>query len=156
MAKLAVLNEPRTFPPNRLLLVVWGVTLLMALFGLITVPLLEPALLFWVAIAVIAFWQVWTTRWVQMDEEGIRTRNIFQRGRQLRWEEITEFREEELPLQKRSYTTIRISNRVPEGSALLTRISITSDQVGFETLRTIVREAIPDELRSRHEETTEG
>jgi hypothetical protein len=142
MSRLAVLEEPRTFPPNRLLFVVWGVTLLISLFGLFAVSNTPRSFLFWIVIAAVAFWQVWVTRWVRVDQEGIKIRNIFQRGRQLRWEEITEFREEELPLQKRSYVTIHLSNH-GAGTPHATKINVTSDQVGFESLRTIVREAVP-------------
>lgn len=73
-------------------------------------------------------------------------RNIFQHGRSLRWEQITQFQEEELPMHKRSYVTIRLSNRGAADVAAPTRLVVTSDQVGFETLRTIIREAVGTEL----------
>lgn len=141
MPKLAILEEPRTFPPKKVLLFTWGTTLLIALFGIAATPRIGASLMVWSIVALIAFWQFWVLRWVQVDAEGIRMRNLFQRGRALRWDEITEFREEEVRLSKHPYIVLHLSNEGGDGPT--TRINLTNDQVGFETLRTIVREAVP-------------
>lgn len=143
MANLAVLQEPRIFPPKRFLLIVWIVTLLLAVYGLIATPGEEMVIYVWLIIAVIAFWQVWTLRWVEVDNEAIRVRNIFQRGRELRWEEVTRFHEEEVRLNKGSYVLLLLSNEGAKDQQRPIKISLTSDQVGFETLREIIREVAP-------------
>ena len=142
MSDLAILAEPRTFPPKRFLLIVWIITLVVALYGLVVTLGNGRVSIVWLAISVIGFWQLWTLRWVQVDSEGIRIRNIFQRGRALRWDQITRFHEEEVRLNKGAYALLRISNE-GAGTPRPTRIDITSDQIGFDTLRDIVREAAP-------------
>jgi hypothetical protein len=143
MPSLAVLDKPQTFPPKMFYPIVWMVTLALALYGLIFTPDPGPALFIWLAIGVVAVWQIWTIRWVQVDAEGIRIRNILQRGRELHWKEITTFHEEDVALNKRVYSIIDISNALPPDARRAIRIRITSDQVGFDALREIIREAVP-------------
>ena len=144
MVNLSVLEHPRIFPPKRLLLGVWGGTLLLAVYGMFAAYGGEGGAFYvWIGIGFIALWQIWSLRWVQVDSEGIRYKNIFQRGRELRWVEITECREEEVRLSRHPYIVVHLSNEKGEGITRPTRINLTNDQVGFETLRTIVREAVP-------------
>lgn len=151
MPNLAILEEPRTFPPKKFLLGLWGVTLLVALYGIIITPMIGGwalgPLSVWVVISGIAFWQIWSVRWVQVDNDGIRMRNLFRRGRELRWADVKEFHEEEVRLSKRPYIIIHLSNRGGEGVVRITKIQLTNDQVEFEMLRQIVREAVPQQLR---------
>jgi hypothetical protein len=143
MTHLPVLEQPRTFPPKTFLIVIWSLTLLIALYGAIATPGYAASFFVWVAIAVVGFWQLWCLRWFQLDSEGIRMRNIFQRGRSLRWEEITSFREEEVRLSKHPYVVLHLSNQGAATGGRVTKIAVTNDQIAFETLRTIVREAVP-------------
>jgi Bacterial PH domain len=142
MSKLAILEQPIVFPPKRFLLIVWVLTLSFAIYGFIATPHTRGAIYVWIVIGGVAIWQLWTLRWVQVDRDGIRTRNIFQRGRGLRWEEVTRFHEEEVHLNKGTYAVLFLSN---EGSAggRRTKISLTNDQVDFNSLREIVRESVP-------------
>ena len=145
MTGLAILDEARIFPPKRFLLIVWSITLLIAIYGSIATPGSRGALYVWITIGAVAFWQLWTLRWVEVDQEGIRIRNIFRQGRGLRWEEITRFHEEEVRLNKGTYAAILLSN---EGNTdRPTKISLTNDQQDFSTLREIVREAVPKGIR---------
>ncbi len=143
MAKLSVLEEPRTFPPKKFLLIIWGTTLVISLAGIISSSGVEIVLYIWLVIAGVAFWQIWTLRWVQVDNEGIRMRNVFHRGRELQWEEVKEFHEEEVRLSGRSFYVVHLSNKQSEADKRITKIQLTSDLIGFETLRTIIREAVP-------------
>jgi len=143
MPALAILEEPRTFPPKRFLLIVWIITIVVALYGIIATIGNGRISIIWLVISVVAFWQLWTIRWVQVDNEAIRIRNIFQRGRELRWDAITRFHEEEVHLNKGSYSLLRLSNEGGADISRPTRIDITSDQIGFDMLRDIVREAAP-------------
>jgi hypothetical protein len=145
MSDLAMLAEPRTFPPKRFLLIVWIITLVVALYGIVATLGNGRVSIVWLAISIIGFWQLWTIRWVQVDNEGIRIRNIFQRGRELRWDQITRFHEEEVRLNKGAYSLMRLSNE-GAGAPRPTRIDITSDQIGFDILRDIVREAAPKNI----------
>lgn len=143
MTKLVVLEEAHTFPPRTFLLVVWIVTFLFAIFGIIATPGWTVAIYLWSVISVVALWQLWTLRWVQLDNNGIRVQNIFHRARTLRWEEITAFHEQEVQLNKGSYTVLRLSNNGTEGIQRITTITLTNDQVNFTYLREIVRAAVP-------------
>jgi hypothetical protein len=142
MTRLAILDQPRVFGPRKFLVVIWGLTLVVALYGLVETLNAGPALYVWIVVFVVSFWQIWLVRWVQVDADGIRYRNVFQRGRELRWEEITDYREEEVRLSKHPYIAIHLSN-ASSGADTPVRMKLTNDQVGFETLRTIVREAVP-------------
>lgn len=142
MTRLAILEEPRTFGPRKFLVVIWALTLAVALYGLVETIGSAPALYVWIVVFVVAFWQIWLVRWVQVDAVGIRYRNVFQRGRELRWEEITDYREEEVRLSKHPYIVLHLSN-ASSGIERPVRMKLTNDQIGFETLRTIVREAVP-------------
>lgn len=151
MTKLAILEEQRIFPPKRFLLIIWIGTLLTAIYGLIATPLANGVIYVWLVIGAVAFWQIWTLHWVELDNDGIRTRNIFQQGRALRWEEVTRFHEEEVRLNKGTYAIILLSNEYPAGEApsgeshhkRIIKIKLTDDQVNFDMLRGIVREAVP-------------
>lgn len=143
MTKLALLEEARTFPPKRFLLIIWMATLAIAIYGLIATPREEGALYVWLGIGAVAFWQVWTLRWVQVDNQAIRVRNVFQRGRELRWDQVRRFHEEEVRLNKGIYTVLMLSDENAEGGRRPTRIKLTDDQVNFEMLRDIVRQMAP-------------
>lgn len=145
MAQLAIPDEPITFPPRRFLLIVWGITMAIALYGFILTPHTQGALYVWSVIAAVAFWQLWTLRWVRVDSDGIEVRNIFKQGRALRWEEVTRFHEEEVHLNKGTYAVLFLSNEGSSGGHL-TKISLTNDQVDFNALREIVREAVPKKV----------
>ncbi len=144
MPNLAVLHEARIFPPRKFQFVVWAATLAVAVYGLaVTTSLGAWTTFAWVVIALIAIWQIWGIRWVQVDSEGVRARNIFHRGRELRWDQITMFREEEVKLSRKPYVILYLSNR--GAGERLTKMELTSDQVGFDILREIVRGAVPEE-----------
>jgi hypothetical protein len=143
MTKLAILEQPIVFRPKRFLLIVWSMTLVLAIYGFIATPHTRGAIYVWIAIGGIAFWQLWTLRWVQVDRDGIRIRNIFGRGRELRWENVTRFHEEEVHLNKGTYAVLLLSNEGQQGIRRTTKISLTNDQVDFPALREIVRESVP-------------
>jgi hypothetical protein len=147
MTGLAILDQARIFPPKRFLLIVWSVTLLIALYGFIATPSSQGATYVWLTIGAVAFWQLWTLRWVEVDQDGIRVRNIFKQQRGLRWEEITRFHEEEVRLNKGTYAALLLSNEGAPDQSRLVRISLTNDQQDFPTLREIVREAVPKSTR---------
>lgn len=153
MPRLSVLEESRIFPPKKTLLVIWGVTLLFSVFGIVVTPI-APGLTigplsFWIAVFLISLWQLSGVHWVQVDNDGVRYKNVFQRGRELRWDDVTEFREEEFSLapsrirNRQPYVVLHLSNRGKEGVIRPTKMQITNDQLEFETLRTIVRAASP-------------
>jgi len=143
MPGLATLETPRVFPPKMFYLVVWLATLALAAYGMLVTPSENIAIYVWLIIAGVASWQVWTTRWVVIDNDGLRVHNIFHRGRDLPWNSITRCHEEEVRLNKGTYVLIRLSNEGSIGSATRpTRITITSDQIGFDALRALVKEGI--------------
>ena len=142
MTKLAILEEPRMFGPRKFLVVIWALTLAIALYGLVETVNTGPALYVWIVVFLVSLWQIWLVRWVQVDAEGIRYRNVFHRGRELRWDEITDYHEEEVRLSKHPYIVLHLSN-ASSGAVRPVKMKLTNDQVGFETLRTIVREAVP-------------
>lgn len=153
MPGLAVLEEARVFPPKKTLLVIWGGTLLLSVFGIVVTPIAPGItigpLSFWIAVFLIALWQLTGVHWVQVDNEGIRYKNVFQRGRELPWDQVTEFREEEFSLapsrirNRQPYVILHLSNHGKEGVARAIKMRVTNDQIEFETLRTIVRAAVP-------------
>lgn len=139
----ATLDTPRVFPPKMFYLIVWLATLALSMYGMLATPEENIAGYIWLIISAVAAWQVWTTRWVQIDSEGIRVRNILHRGRALQWSQVSRFHEEEVRLNKGTYVLIRLSN---EGSGepplRPTKITITSDQIGFDTLRELIKEGM--------------
>jgi hypothetical protein len=143
MTKLAILEQPIVFPPKRFLLVVWGLTLAIAVYGFIATPNTRGAIYVWIVIGTVALWQVWTLRWVEVDSEGIGVKNIFGQGRRLRWEEVTRFHEEEVHLNKGTYAVLLLSNEGQAGAGRIKKISLTNDQLDFARLREIIREAVP-------------
>lgn len=143
MPGLAILDTPRVFPPKMFYLVVWLATLALSMYGMLVTPSENLAIYVWLIISAVAAWQVWTTRWVQIDSEGIRVRNILHRGRELQWGEIRRFHEEEVRLNKGAYVLIRLSNENAGEPALRpTKITITSDQIGFDSLRELIKEGM--------------
>ncbi len=142
MSKLATLEQPHVFPPRRFLLTIWIFTGVVALYGIIATPGFTFAIYAWMIIVAISLWQLWTLRWVVLDAQGISVRNVFRQGRSLRWEEITNFQEQELQLNKGTYSVLRLSNEGAGGDAPRTRIVLTHDQVNFPMLRDLVREAM--------------
>lgn len=143
MPGLATLDTPRVFPPKMFYLIVWLATLGLSMYGMVATPGDNIAVYIWLIIAAVAAWQVWTTRWVQIDSDGVRVRNILHRGRQLDWRQISRFHEEEVRLNKGTYVLIRLSNEGANETPLRpTRITITSDQIGFDTLRELIKEGM--------------
>src|SRR5688500_2460365 len=127
MTKLAILTEPRMFGPRKFLMVIWGLTLVIAIYGLVETFGAGPALYVWSVVFVVAFWQVWLVRWVQVDADGIRYRNVFQRGRELLWDDITDYREEEVRLSKHPYVVLHLSG-THAGTSRRVRMKLTNDQ----------------------------
>lgn len=140
MSTLASLEQAHTFPPRRFLLFVWITTLLFAIAGLIATPGYTVAIYTWSVITIIAVWQLWTLRWIQLDRQGVSARNIFRHAQLLRWEEITEFKEQEVQLNRGTYSVVRLSNHGahPAGTRA-TRITLTNDQSEFVRLRDMLR-----------------
>ncbi|MEO5931671.1 MAG: PH domain-containing protein [Candidatus Kapaibacterium sp.] len=146
MAQLSILQTPLTFPPKRFLLIVWVATLVVSLYGF-TVTLIGGEVVYvWMGIGIVAVWQLWTIRWVQVDNEGIRVKNVFQRGRELRWEEVTRVHEEEVRLNKGAYAILRLANSGTTAGRRAVKIDITSDLKGFDALRDIVHQAVPKDI----------
>lgn len=143
MTKLATLDEPQIYPPRRFLMIVWIITFLVAIYGIIATPGFTVAIYAWSVISVVAVWQLWTLRWVELNNDSIRTRNIFRHACSLRWDEVTEFKEEEVRLNKGTYTVLRLSNEGTAGVTKPTKIALTNDQQNFTQLRDIVRNAVP-------------
>jgi hypothetical protein len=144
MMKLAILDVPHTFPPRTFLLTVWIATFLCAVFGIVATPGYTLAIYAWLVISLVSLWQLWTLWWVQLNRDGIRVRNIFGIARTLRWDEITNFKEEEVRLNKGVYRVIRISNLGGGEQTRITKITLTNDQRDFTTMCEIVRSAVGD------------
>lgn len=135
-----MLDTPRIFPPKKFYLVVWLLTGVLAVFGVIMSPASSIIFWVWLAIAVISVRQVWTTRWVQIDREGIRVRNIVQVGREIRWDAVSKIEEREIPVRKeRSFNLIKVTGEMTSRPGRLTTITVDSDTVGFDELTRIVR-----------------
>ncbi|MGE3801370.1 MAG: hypothetical protein AB7H80_10145 [Candidatus Kapaibacterium sp.] len=137
---LVILEEPQTFPPKMSFLVVWIITLGFGVFGMIVADAWSAAFWLWTVVALVSLRQVWVTRWVQVDNRGIRVRNIAQRGRELYWEDVSDVDEREIPVRKsKSFFVLKVQGETKYRPGKTTTITIDSDIVGFETLREIVQ-----------------
>ncbi|MCB0714030.1 MAG: hypothetical protein KDD67_17025 [Ignavibacteriae bacterium] len=137
---LVILEEPRTFPPKMSFLVVWIITFVFGVFGMIVADAWSGAFWLWTVVALVSLRQVWVTRWVQVDSKGIRVRNIAQRGRELFWEDVSDIDEREIPVRKsKSFFVLKVQGETKYRPGKTTTITIDSDIVGFETLREIVQ-----------------
>ena len=139
-AGLDVLDEPRTFAPKAIFPIVWGFTGLAAIGGSIISLANDVTPWIWGIALLVAFRQLWIARRVQVDADGIRTRNILGRGRAIRWPDIDEVEEREIPLRSgRFFGIIKIHGTAefpPHGKTV---IELDSDLRGFAVLREIVR-----------------
>lgn len=124
-------------------LVIWTLTFALGVYGVIVSP--KPSLIFWVwlAIALVASRQIWTMRWVQVDDEAIRVRNIAQRGRELRWEDITKIEEREIAVRKeKSFCIVKVTGEMAWRPGKPTTIVVDSDTVGFDVLLELIRSRV--------------
>ena len=139
---LAAFEQPQTFGPKGIFLGVWIGSTVIGLAGLIIALLSDAPYWFWILTILIGLRQLWVTRWVQVDRQGVRTRNIFGRGRSLPWEGISDFEERTFPLRsEKFFSLIKLtgsSDLVPRE----TTIEIDSDINGFDLLRGMIAEAV--------------
>lgn len=136
-------DQPRTFPPKMFFLVIWVLTLALALYGVVVSP--KPSLIFWIwlAVTLVALRQIWTMRWVQVDAEAIRVRNIAQRGRELRWENVSKIEEQEIAVRKeKSFRIVKVTGEMASRPGRPTTIVVDSDTVGFDVLLEIIRTSV--------------
>lgn len=141
---LNVLDSPQTYSPKGFFLGVWVVTTVMGLGGLALAIASGATWWFWVIILLLGLRQLWVTRWVQVDREGIRTRNIFGRGRSLTWEGLTDVEERTFPIRKEKFfsvITLRGSSDIRTGKGDM--IKVDSDVNGFDILRQIILTMAP-------------
>lgn len=142
---LNILEHPQTYAPKGFFLVVWVITALMGLGGLVLALVSDAAWWFWALILLLGLRQLWVTRWVQVDREGIRTRNIFGRGRSLTWEGLTDVDEQTFPIRKEKFfsvITLRGISDVRAGKE--DTIRVDSDITGFDVLRQIILSMAPN------------
>jgi len=137
---LVALEESRTFPPKMYLLVVWIVTSLFALFGIIVSAAWSIAFWIWTAVLLVSLRQVWATHWIQVDQKGIRVRNLLFHRKEVEWEKITDVNEREIPVRKnKSFFVLKISGEMNVRSSKETTIMIDSDIAGFDILRELIQ-----------------
>lgn len=134
-----------TFPPKKFYLVLWILTFVIGIFGAAVASKPSFIFLIWIGVVLVALRQIWVTRWVQTDAEGIRVRNIAQRGRELRWEHITDVEERDISVRnKKSFSMVKITGHMPSRPGRPTTIVVDSDTVNFEMLRNIIRVNRPE------------
>ena len=141
---LNILDSPQTYAPKGFFLGVWVVTTVMGLAGLALAIVSGAAWWFWTVILLLGLRQLWVTRWVQVDREGIRTRNVFGRGRSLTWEGLTDVDERTFPIRKEKFfsvITLRGTSDVRTGKD--DTIKVDSDINGFDILRQIILTMAP-------------
>ena len=140
---LVALEEAQTFPPKVYFLVVWVLTFLFALFGVVVSVAWSVAFWIWIVIMGVSFRQIWTTRWIRIDEEGIRSRNFALQGKELSWNAISDVDEREIPVRKdRAFYVLKISGTTEALSDKETTITIDSDTVGFDILRDVIQNVV--------------
>lgn len=140
------LTEPRTYAPKGFFLGVWVVTTAIGIAGLLIALLAGASWWFWVVVLLIGLRQLWVTRWVQVDSEGIRTRNIFGRGRSLPWQGVTAVDEKTFPMRKEKFfSIISLEGTSDLRGGTKETIRVDSDINGFDTLRRIILEMAPAE-----------
>lgn len=138
---LDLLDEPRTFAPRGLFLFIWVGTAIVSLAGLVISAISGIVPWIWIVTLAVSLRQLWVTRHVQVDAEGIRTRNLFGRGRAIDWSEVDEVEDREVPLRSgRFFGILKIRGIAAAGPGRPTVIELDSDIRGFEVLRDIVRE----------------
>ncbi len=155
---LGILEEPRTFPPKTFFLAVWFVTLGFGVFGMVVAETWSIPFLVWTAVTIVAFRQIWTTRWVQVDREGIRVRNLAQRGREMNWSDITDLNEREIPVRKgKFFVVMKLTGEMKHQPGRRTTIVVDSDTDGFEVLREVIRGMVgtESEIVSRDTDLTD-
>ena len=142
---LNILEHPQTYAPKGFFLVVWVITALMGLGGLVLALVSDAAWWFWALILLLGLRQLWVTRWVQVDREGIRTRNIFGRGRSLTWEGLTDVDEQTFPIRKEKFFSVITLRCIPDVRAgKEDTIRVDSDITGFDVLRQIILSMSPE------------
>lgn len=138
-----------TFPPKKFYLILWILTFVIGVFGAAVAPKPSFIFLIWIGVVLVAFRQVWVTRWVQTDAEAIRVRNIAHRGRELRWEHITKVEERDISIRsKKSFSMIKITGHMPSRPDRPTTIVLDSDTADFEMLRNVIRANGPERPES--------
>lgn len=141
---LSVLEEPRTFAPKKFFLVIWLCTLVLAGLGMYVADWFSVPFWIWMIVAATCVRQIWVTRWVQVDTEGIRVRNILGRGRELLWDSITEVDDRVIPIRKENgFTVMKLSGEMQQRPGRVTTITVDSDIAGFDALRKIIMSAVP-------------
>jgi hypothetical protein len=141
---LNILENPQTYGPKGFFLGVWIVTTVMGVGGIALAIASQATWWFWVVILLLGLRQLWVTRWVQVDREGIRTRNVFGRGRSLTWEGLTDVDERTFPIRKEKFfsiITLQGISDVRRGKE--DKIKVDSDINGFDILRQIILTMAP-------------
>lgn len=138
---LAAFEEPQTFGPKGVFLGVWILTLVVGLSGLVIALVNGAPAWFWILAIVIGVRQLWVTRWVQVDRDGVRTRNIFGRGRSLPWEGVSDVQEKTFPLRKERFFALIKVIGTSDHRPGETTIEIDSDTNGYDLLRGMIVES---------------
>ncbi len=136
---LAILEEPRTFSPKGFFVAVWLLTAAVGAVGLIVAILSGAIYWFWIVVLLIGLRQLWVTRWVQVDTEGIRTRNVFGRGRSLPWEGVGDVDEQTFALRKEKFFgVLKLTGTSDVRRGMTETIQFDSDLQGYDLLKDIV------------------
>ena len=134
------LREPQTFPPKMSFLIIWVITFLFGVFGMIVAETWSSIFWVWTVVALISFRQIWVMNWVQVDDLGIRVRNFAQRGKELDWSGVADLDEQEVPVRKGNpFVIIKLRGVSSHHPDRETTIAIDSDTVGFDLLREFVQ-----------------
>ncbi len=156
---LAAFEEPQTFGPKGIFLGVWIGTLVLGVAGVVIALVSDAPLWFWILAIVIGVRQLWVTRWVQVDREGVRTRNIFGRGRSLPWEGISDLQEKTFPLRREKFFAIIKVIGTSDLRPGETTIEIDSDTDGYDLLRGMIVESFEiqrGEVKRQEEDIRRG
>lgn len=131
-------DQEQKFPPKGFFLVVWVLTLLFTIAGLVVSAPGSVPFWIWIVLTAVALRQIWSMNWIMLSHEGIRSRNLFQYGKQMSWSDITSIDEREIPVRKdRSFYVMKIFGQGSNGRE--ERIMIDSDIVGYQHIQEIVR-----------------
>jgi len=124
------------FPPKIFYVIIWVLTFIITVCILIfTEPNFWSNLVYGL-FSLAAIYQLWQVIWVKFDDNKITVTNIFGMKTVADWNTLSSYKLEEIHLRKNNFQILKLFSNLNNTKNI---IKITSDQVGFDTLLTVVK-----------------
>jgi hypothetical protein len=136
----------KTFAPKLYYLIVWVLTFLLGLFGVVVSEVFSVAFWVWLVVAIVAIRQIWVTRWVTISDDTIRVRNVVGVEAATEWSSVISWSEREIPVRReRLFIIVKLTGANVKRPDKKLTITVDSDTHEFDTVRALIRESVPPE-----------